>query len=105
MEVDTPTRHVRRGGETVELTNVEYEILLLLVGAAGRVVRRDELAGLGRDFDALAAQVEALMSAQGRLLRDISHELRTPLARLRVALDLLHKRTGPEAEGHLAPGR
>jgi signal transduction histidine kinase len=64
--------------------------------------RRDELADMGRDFDAMAAQVEALMSAQQRLLRDISHELRSPLARLGVALDLLRKRTGPEAASHLA---
>jgi two-component system sensor histidine kinase CpxA len=64
--------------------------------------RRDELADMGRDFDLMAAQVEALMSAQQRLLRDISHELRSPLARLGVALDLLRKRTGPEAAGHLA---
>jgi two-component system sensor histidine kinase CpxA len=64
--------------------------------------RRDELADMGRDFDAMAAQVEALMNAQQRLLRDISHELRSPLARLGVALDLLRKRTGPDAAGHLA---
>jgi signal transduction histidine kinase len=64
--------------------------------------RRDELADMGRDFDAMAAQVEALMSAQQRLLRDISHELRSPLARLGVALDLLRQRTGPEAAVHLA---
>jgi two-component system sensor histidine kinase CpxA len=64
--------------------------------------RRDELGAMARDFDAMAAQIEALMSAQTRLLRDISHELRSPLARLSVALDLVRKRTGPEAEGHLA---
>lgn len=64
--------------------------------------RRDELADMGRDFDTMAAQVEALMSAQQRLLRDISHELRSPLARLGVALDLLRKRTAPEAAVHLA---
>jgi len=64
--------------------------------------RRDELADMGRDFDAMAARIEALLGAQQRLLRDISHELRSPLARLGVALDLLRKRTGPEAETHLA---
>ena len=64
--------------------------------------RRDELAEMGRDFDAMAARIEALLSAQQRLLRDISHELRSPLARLAVALDLLRKRTGPEAESYLA---
>jgi len=64
--------------------------------------RRDELADMGRDFDAMAARIEALLGAQARLLRDISHELRSPLARLGVALDLLRKRTPPEAETHLS---
>jgi two-component system sensor histidine kinase CpxA len=50
----------------------------------------------------MAARIEALLSAQQRLLRDISHELRSPLARLGVAVGLLRKRTGPEAEGYLA---
>ena len=61
--------------------------------------RRDELAAMGRDFDEMATRVEALVSAQNRLLRDISHELRSPLARLVVALDLARKRAGPAAAG------
>jgi two-component system sensor histidine kinase CpxA len=56
--------------------------------------RRDELAELGRDFDAMAARIEALVTAQQRLLGDISHELRSPLARLGVALDLARRRGG-----------
>jgi signal transduction histidine kinase len=64
--------------------------------------RRDELADMAQDFDLMAAQIESLMSAQGRLLRDISHELRSPLARLGVALDLARKRAGGEASGALA---
>jgi two-component system sensor histidine kinase CpxA len=64
--------------------------------------RHDELADMGRDFDAMAARIEALLGAQARLLRDISHELRSPLARLGVAVDLLRKRTPPEAEAHLS---
>ena len=64
--------------------------------------RSDELGAMGRDFDQMAARIEALMGAQQRLLRDISHELRSPLARLGVALDLLRKRAGPEAETQLA---
>jgi two-component system sensor histidine kinase CpxA len=67
--------------------------------ALGR--RRDELAAMGHDFDAMAARVETLVSAQGRLLRDISHELRSPLARLSVALDLARKRAGAAAAGDL----
>ncbi len=41
--VDTGTRQVWRGGEAVELTNVEYEILVLLLGSAGLVVKREDL--------------------------------------------------------------
>ncbi|BCM90283.1 sensor histidine kinase CpxA [Abditibacteriota bacterium] len=50
--------------------------------------RRDELADLGRDFDAMAERIEKLVTSQNRLLADISHELRTPLARLNVAVEL-----------------
>src|SRR5258708_17581672 len=50
--------------------------------------KRDGLAGLMRDFDALAERLELLVKAQSRLLNDISHELRSPLARLNVALGL-----------------
>jgi two-component system OmpR family sensor kinase len=50
--------------------------------------RRDEIADLGRDFDRMAAQLQALMSAQRRLLHDVSHELRSPLARLAAAIGL-----------------
>ncbi|MDT7604688.1 MAG: two-component system, OmpR family, sensor histidine kinase CpxA [Acidobacteriota bacterium] len=64
--------------------------------------RHDELADMGRDFDVMAARIEALMSAQVRLLRDISQELRSPLARLNVALDLARKRSGAEAASALS---
>jgi two-component system sensor histidine kinase CpxA len=64
--------------------------------------RRDELADMGRDFDVMAARIEALLGAQVRLLRDISHELRSPLARLNVALDLARKRAGSDAQGALS---
>src|SRR5439155_13258288 len=53
--------------------------------------RRDEIGTLGRDFDRMAEQIEALVSAQRDLLGDVSHELRSPLARLIVALGLLRQ--------------
>lgn len=59
--------------------------------------RRDEVAGLMRDFDAMAERIETLMNAQSRLLNDISHELRSPLARLNVALGLARQRAGVES--------
>jgi two-component system sensor histidine kinase CpxA len=59
--------------------------------------RRDEVAGLMRDFDAMAERLETLVKAQSRLLNDISHELRSPLARLSVALGLARQRANPQA--------
>ncbi len=61
----------------------------------------DEIAGLVRDFDAMAGRLEDLMKAQSRLLNDISHELRSPLARLNVALGLARQRSGPESAAML----
>jgi two-component system sensor histidine kinase CpxA len=59
--------------------------------------RRDEVAGLMRDFDTMAERIEMLVKAQSRLLNDISHELRSPLARLNVALGLARQRSGPQS--------
>ena len=66
------------------------------VGAAN-ARRRDELAGLGRDFDIMAERIQSLMNSQQRLLHDISHELRSPLTRLRIALELARQSEEPEA--------
>src|ERR1043165_1696273 len=70
--------------------------------AGGSALRgKDEMSQLVRDFDLMAEQIEKLVSAQSRLLKDISHELRSPLARLTVALELARQRTGPEAQSIL----
>jgi signal transduction histidine kinase len=61
----------------------------------------DEISQLVRDFDKMAEQIETLVNAQSRLLKDISHELRSPLARLTVALELARQRTGPDAQSVL----
>ena len=62
----------------------------------------DEISQLIRDFDKMAEQIENLVNAQSRLLKDISHELRSPLARLSVALELARQRsTSPEAQAVL----
>jgi two-component system sensor histidine kinase CpxA len=58
--------------------------------------RRDEFADVGRDFDRMAERIEALMTSERRLLRDISHELRSPLARLHLALGLARQRAGED---------
>lgn len=48
----------------------------------------DDLAALARDFDTMAARIQALVSDRDRLLHDVSHEIRSPLARMRIALEL-----------------
>ncbi|MFO1402117.1 MAG: ATP-binding protein [Steroidobacteraceae bacterium] len=53
--------------------------------------RRDELAMLATDFDAMAARLRVLLDSRQQLLRDISHELRSPLARLQIALGLARR--------------
>ena len=65
--------------------------------AGGMEKRSDEIGGLVRDFNHMAERIEALVTSQQTLLRDISHELRSPLARLNVALGLARQRA-TEAE-------
>jgi DNA-binding response OmpR family regulator len=43
IALDAPSREVRLGGKLVELTGIEFDILLALARRAGRVVPRDSL--------------------------------------------------------------
>ena len=62
--------------------------------------RRDEFGTLGRDFDAMAENLQRAAVRQTELSRNISHELRSPLARMRVAIELAKQKNGgmPEFE-------
>ncbi|HEX3914637.1 MAG TPA: ATP-binding protein [Steroidobacteraceae bacterium] len=77
-----PIRRIQAGARALASENLNVRV------SAGLEGRKDELAVLARDFDAMADQLRANRSATTRLLRDISHELRSPLARMRVALGL-----------------
>ncbi len=52
IELDGGARTVRRGGAPVDLTTVEFDLLVALMGAAGSTVSRENLVSdvLGRDF-------------------------------------------------------
>jgi two-component system sensor histidine kinase CpxA len=63
--------------------------------------RRDEIAGLARNFDRMAERIEALVTGQRALLGDVSHELRSPLSRLLVALSLVKQGPAEETEENL----
>jgi two-component system sensor histidine kinase CpxA len=66
----------------------------LSVRVAGQLVRADgETQALGRDLDAMAERIAALLDSERRLRRDISHELRSPLTRLNIALELIRRRS------------
>ena len=64
VAVDTGTRHVTREGRAVELTNVEYEILVMLLSSAGRVVRREDLvrSTLGRELSVFDRSIDMHIS-------------------------------------------
>ncbi len=64
--------------------------------------RRDEIAGLARNFDRMAERLEAMVTGQRRLLAEVSHELRSPLSRLIVALSLVKQGPPDEADENLA---
>lgn len=49
--VDTAAREVRRGGEKIELTYKEFELLRLLVARRGTVLTRDEILQSVWDYD------------------------------------------------------
>lgn len=87
LYLTSPIRKLR------EATNklAEGDLSTRVADKVGR--RRDEIADLARDFDAMAERIEALISSQQRLSRDVSHELRSPLARMNVALEIAKQKS------------
>ncbi len=53
---------------------------------------KDEIGDIARQFDSMAAQIEAQIKMRRELFRNVSHELRAPLARLQIATDLLERK-------------
>jgi two-component system OmpR family sensor kinase len=88
QHLSAPIRRIQEGARALAAENLDSGARPEYRVSAGLEGRRDELAVLARDFDAMADQLRANRSAITQLLRDISHELRSPLARMRVALGL-----------------
>lgn len=74
VELDKGARIVRRAGEMIELTTVEFDLLELLMRAAGRVVTREEIVNkiLGRKFMAFDRSVDMHVS---NLRKKLGHRL------------------------------
>jgi two-component system OmpR family sensor kinase len=86
--LSAPIRRIQEGARALASDSADVSLSAGLRVSAGLEGRKDEVAVLARDFDAMADQLRANRSAITQLLRDISHELRSPLARMRVALGL-----------------
>ncbi|MGO9513985.1 MAG: ATP-binding protein [Steroidobacteraceae bacterium] len=87
QHLSAPIRRIQEGARALAGENLDVRV------SAGLEGRKDELAVLARDFDAMAGQLRSNRSAITQLLRDISHELRSPLARMRVAVGLARQPT------------
>jgi two-component system sensor histidine kinase CpxA len=85
QHLSAPIRRIQAGARALASESLNIRVSEGLEG------RKDELAVLARDFDAMADQLRANRTATTQLLRDISHELRSPLARMRVALGLARR--------------
>jgi two-component system sensor histidine kinase CpxA len=82
QHLSAPIRRIQEGARALAAENLDVRV------STGLEVRKDELAVLARDFDAMADRLRSNRRAITQLLRDISHELRSPLARMRLAVGL-----------------
>ena len=73
LRIDPARRAVLRGGEAVELTGTEYELLLLLAREAGRVLSRDDILNhlRGHEAELLTRAVDIVVSRLRRKLEPL----------------------------------
>ena len=72
LEIDTESRSVKVDGESVELTSMEYELLLILARRHGKKLSRDDILGELRGIDAaiLTRSVDIMISRLRQKLGD-----------------------------------
>ena len=77
LYIDQAARTVQVDGDRVELTPVEYQLLICLAGSIGRVLTRDHLLDqvAGRDYEVFDRSVDVHISSLRRKLGD---DPRTP---------------------------
>jgi two-component system sensor histidine kinase BaeS len=83
---------------TRRITLLERGTPALIQGNYGMRIQargNDELARLARDFNTLAATLEATRVARQQWVADIAHELRTPLALLRAEIESMQDGVRP----------
>ncbi|MEM9593542.1 MAG: HAMP domain-containing sensor histidine kinase [Acidobacteriota bacterium] len=82
-----PLRRMRRSMDRIADGDLEHR-----APASGR----DEVAAMGRSFNAMADRIQSMLTGQRELLAAVSHELRSPLARMKLSLELLRSRGGDD---------
>ena len=75
--MDSNTRNVRRAGEVVELTGVEYDLLEILLRNAGQIVKSEDLVKevLGRELSPFDRSIDMHVS---NLRKKLGHQLEWP---------------------------
>lgn len=70
LEIETSSRTVRLAAKVLDLTPLEYDLLIHLAGSAGRVLTRDQLldAVAGRDYEVFDRSVDVHISSLRRKL-------------------------------------
>ena len=93
---------MKRGGEAVELTNVEYEILVILLNSAGRVVRREDLvrSALGRELSVFDRSIDMHIT---HLRKKLGHNV-GEAERIKTVRGVGYIYARPRAEGGVAGG-
>src|SRR6266480_7666816 len=73
IEMDCNTRNVRRSGEVIDLTGVEYDLLEILLRSAGQIVKREELVKevLGRELSPFDRSIDMHVS---NLRKKLGHQ-------------------------------
>ena len=73
LEIDPATRGVRRQGEPLELTSTEFDLLLLLARAPGKVFHRDDILNQlrGHEAELYTRAVDVLVSRLRRKLEPL----------------------------------
>lgn len=77
LSINRESRNVQLGSQALSLTPIEFDLLVSLAGAAGRVLTRDQLldAVVGRSYEAFDRSIDVHISSLRRKLGDNS---RTP---------------------------
>lgn len=77
-----PINNLRNGFKAVSNGNLDVKVSPVMAN------RTDELADLGKSFDAMTGKIDRVLKSQQQLLHDVSHEVRSPLARIQAAIGL-----------------